>query len=131
MKKEIVDVSRLIYSLVGHFFLDPSHTRPYRSLTEKSLCPIGEDCGPDSRFEHKSPLAELNWLVMEKQDRKQNKIEERKATRFKLRSGVKPFSEGAGLADGNGISGNAVKGEGAKEANSNEESFRGVTPSRS
>ncbi|KAH0704764.1 hypothetical protein KY285_019042 [Solanum tuberosum] len=35
-----------------------------------------------------------------------------------------------GLADGNGISGNAVKGEGAKEANSNEESFRGVTPSR-
>lgn len=42
-----------------------------------------------------------------------------------MRSGVKPFSEGAGLADGNGISGNAVKGEGAKEANSNEESFRG------
>ncbi|KAH0660154.1 hypothetical protein KY290_011750 [Solanum tuberosum] len=66
-----------------------------------------------------------------KQDRKQNKIEERKATRLKPRSGVKPFSEGAGLADGNGISGNAVKGEGAKEANSNEESFRGVTPSRS
>jgi len=37
------------------------------------------------------------------------------------RSGLKPFSEGGGLADEN-----AVKGEGAKEANSNEESFRGV-----
>ncbi|MCD7454054.1 hypothetical protein HAX54_023371 [Datura stramonium] len=58
-----------------------------------------------------------------KQDRKQNNIEERKATRIKPRSRLKPFSEGAGLVDGNGISDNAVKGEGEKEANSNEESF--------
>ena len=44
-----------------------------------------------------------------------------------MRSGVKPFSEGAGLADGN-----AVKGEGAKEAYSNEEDFvevrKGIDP---
>ncbi|MBA0847376.1 hypothetical protein Goshw_017003 [Gossypium schwendimanii] len=62
----------------------------------------------------------IDDVLMSDDDWKQNQIEERGKT----------ISKGACLADGNDISGNAVKGEGEKEANSNEDSFRGVTPSR-